>query len=127
MPAQLSDKHHQDIDENGFTVIKGLLTPTQVSEYLKYSKQLVNRARSGSWPYVRLNGKQFPPWDKPTDKPDIWGITHLMHPKWGQETSDKFQKIYSSPDLTDVVKDILQTDELTMELFNMLINPNTRL
>lgn len=125
MPSALPHKYHDDIVENGFTVIKGLLSKQEIDKYLELSNQEIEIARNGEWPYVRLNGKQFPPWDSPDDQPDIWGVTHLMHPKWG-ELGKKFQYLYTDEKILNVVKDILQTDVLNMELLNMLINPERK-
>ncbi|VEU21855.1 DEKNAAC102853 [Brettanomyces naardenensis] len=125
MPSTLPHKYHDEIVANGFTVIRKLLSPEEIDHYLKLSQKEIDTARDGKWPYVRLNGKQFPPWDKPEDQPDIWGVTHLMHPKWGQVGKD-FQKLYTDEKILNIVKDILQTDILNMELLNMLINPSKK-
>ncbi|QPG74647.1 hypothetical protein FOA43_001979 [Brettanomyces nanus] len=125
MPSTLPHKYHDEIVENGYTVIKQLLSRDEIEKFLKLSREEIGKARNGDWPFVRFNGKQFPPWDKPEDEPDIWGVTHLMHPKWGS-VGKQFQELYTDEKVLNVVKDILQTEDLNMELFNMLINPTKK-
>lgn len=121
----LSHFHHDQIAENGFSVVKNFLSPLEIEEYKEAAQKVVDYAREGKWPHVRTRGKQFPPWPK-NFSPDIWGVSGLLHPELGQ-MSLPFQKLYSDPKLLDIAGDILQTphDGLTMELFNMLINPLT--
>lgn len=121
----LSHLHHDQIAESGFSVIRNFLSPEEVSQYKKAAEEVVDYARKGNWPHVRTRGKQFPPWPK-NFSPDIWGVSGLLHPELGQ-MSMPFQRLYSSDKLLDVAGDILQTphEGLSMELFNMLINPLT--
>lgn len=117
--------HHDQIAKDGFTVVRQFLTPAEVETYQEAAKKVVDYAREGHWPHVRTRGKQFPPW--PTNfSPDIWGVSGLLHPEL-KEMSLPFQELYSDPRLLDIAGDILQTskDGLSMELFNMLINPLT--
>lgn len=117
--------HHDQIAEDGFTVVRNFLTPHEVEKYVVASKKVVQYAREGNWPHVRTQGKQFPPWPA-NFSPDIWGVSGLMHPGL-KEMSLPFQELYSDSRLLDVAGDILQTprEGLSMELFNMLINPLT--
>lgn len=121
----LSHLHHDQIAESGFSVIRNFLSPEEVCQYKKAAEEVVDYARKGNWPHVRTRGKQFPPWPK-NFSPDIWGVSGLLHPELGQ-MSMPFQRLYSSDKLLDVAGDILQTphEGLSMELFNMLINPLT--
>lgn len=117
--------YHNDIAEEGFTVIRGFLPPELVSEYKDAAQRVLNHARAGHWPHVRTRGKQFPPWPA-NFSPDIWGVSGLLHPKLG-DMSLPFQTLYADQRLLDVAGNILQTDNngLSMELFNMLVNPLT--
>ncbi|CAN3358254.1 hypothetical protein DICA3_F36796 [Diutina catenulata] len=128
MPTALSHKHHDEIADQGFTVIRGFLTPEEVTKYKKAAKDVVEYAREGKWPDVRTRGKQFPPWPK-NFSPDIWGVSGLLHPDLGEngELSKPFHDLYACNKILDVASDILQQphDKLSMELFNMLINPLT--
>ncbi|ODV76999.1 uncharacterized protein CANTADRAFT_56841 [Suhomyces tanzawaensis NRRL Y-17324] len=125
MPAQIPHYHHDQIAENGFTVIRGFLSPQEVAQYLEASEAVVQLARDGDWPHVRTRGKQFPPWPK-NFSPDIWGVSGLLHPDLGK-LALPFHEVYSSDKILDVAGDILQIskDGLSMELMNMLINPLT--
>ncbi|CDK25398.1 unnamed protein product [Kuraishia capsulata CBS 1993] len=125
MPTALPHKYRDDIDENGFTVIRGFLTPEEVTLYREASAKLVDYARAGNWNDVRIRGKQFPPWPKDFN-PDIWGVSGLLHPDL-KELSYPFHEAYASDKMLAVVSDILQVpqEKISMELFNMLINPLT--
>jgi alpha-ketoglutarate-dependent taurine dioxygenase len=125
MPESISHKHHDAIAKDGFVVIKGFLTPEEVEKYKAASVKVVDYAREGKWSAVRTVGKQFPPWPK-NYSPDIWGVSGLLHPDLG-DLSLPFHDCYASDKILDVASDILQVDhsKLSMELFNMLINPLT--
>lgn len=126
MPSAIPNQHHKEIEEKGYTVVRNFLTPEEIDQYKKLSNKLIDISRAGNWPFVRINGKQFPPWDSEDDKPDIWGVTHLMHPDFNDVGGEQYQLLYSSEKLLYIVKDILQTDEINMELLNMLINPKLK-
>lgn len=117
--------HHDAIADQGFSVVRNFLSPEEVKEYVAASEKVVQYARDGHWPDVRTRGKQFPPWPK-NFSPDIWGVSGLLHPDLG-DMSIPFQKLYSDDRLLDIASDVLQTSpaNLSMELFNMLINPLT--
>lgn len=125
MPAEVSSYHRDKIAKDGFTVIKNFLTPEEIAKYKEASEKVIKLARDGKWDAVRTRGKQFPPWPK-NYNPDIWGISGLLHPDLG-ELALPFHDLYASDKLLDVAGDILQAhkEELSMELFNMLINPLT--
>lgn len=117
--------NHDQIADKGYTVIRNFLSEEEVKYYRKAAQEVVDYAREGNWPHVRTRGKQFPPWPK-NFSPDIWGVTALLHPELGAK-SIPFQQLYSSDRLLDIAGDILQTprEGMSMELFNMLINPLT--
>jgi hypothetical protein len=121
----LPHKYHDEIEENGFTLIRGFLTADEVAKYRKASEDLIEYARAGKWSEVRTRGKQFPPWPA-NYSPDIWGVSGLLNPKLG-DLSTPFHDFYASDKIIAVVEDILQVpkQELSMELMNMLINPLT--
>lgn len=125
MTIQISHLHHDEIDKDGFSIVRGFLTPQEVKKYRKASEDVVAYAREGKWSDVRTRGKQFPPWPM-NFSPDIWGISGLLNPDLG-DLSTPFHECYSSDKLLNIAGDILQTDKngLSMELFNMLINPLT--
>ncbi|CAK9441699.1 uncharacterized protein LODBEIA_P55670 [Lodderomyces beijingensis] len=125
MPAPIPHKHHDEIEQDGFTLIRNFLTPEEIDTYLEASDKLVQYAREGNWPAVRTRGKQFPPWPK-NFSPDIWGISGLLHPDL-HELSFPFHDLYANDRILAVVSDILQVDKsmISMELLNMLINPMT--
>lgn len=125
VPTNIPHKHHDEINDQGFTVVRNFLTPQEIERYIKASEDLVEYSRAGKWPHVRTRGKQFPPWPK-NFSPDIWGVTGLLHPDLG-ELSYPFHDLYANEKILALVSDILQIDklEISMELLNMLINPLT--
>ncbi|KAI5964255.1 uncharacterized protein KGF55_002197 [Candida pseudojiufengensis] len=125
MPVPIPHKYHDEINENGFTVIRNFLTPEEIDRYTKASEIIVDMARRGEIDSVRTTNKMFPPWPK-NFSPDIWGVSGLLHPNLG-EKSYEFHNLYGDEKMLNIVSDILQIskDEISMELLNMLINPLT--
>ncbi|CAH6719682.1 hypothetical protein CLIB1444_02S14158 [[Candida] jaroonii] len=124
MPVSIPHYHHDQINDNGFTVVRNFLNEEEVEYYKKLTREIVQFARDGKWTEVRTRGKQFPPWPK-NFSPDIWGVSGLLHPD--MINNKALQEVYSTEKILDIAKDILQCDkdDLSMELFNMLINPLT--
>jgi hypothetical protein len=122
----LPHKYHDEIEADGFTVIREFLTPEEIAKYRQASEAVIEYARAGKWSAVRTRGKQFPPWPD-NYSPDIWGVSGLLNPDLGEQLSMPFHDFYASDKLLAVVSDILQIpkEDLTMELLNMLINPLT--
>jgi len=112
------------LERDGFVVVPSILSPEQLERLRQASKATVDLARSGHWPHVRVVGKQFPPWDLTTEH-GIWGVQHLMKPSLPE--AGAFTQLYFSDDVLDIAKQLLQCndDDLVMELFNMLIRPDT--
>lgn len=123
--APMTADYHQKIAQDGFVVVRNLLSPSEIAQYREAALAVVQYAREGHWPHVRTRGKQFPPWPK-NFSPDIWGVSGLLHPDLGS-MAKPFEQCYALSNLLDVAADILETnrDDLSMELFNMLINPLT--
>lgn len=115
-------KYRDQLEHEGYLVVRGLIQGNTIESLLHASKRAIELGRDGKWPYVRIVGKQFPPWD--ADGPDIWGIQHIMDPALGEPS---FSEFYASDALLDVVCELLECDanEICLELFNLLINPRT--
>ncbi|KAJ8091815.1 hypothetical protein PM082_021051 [Marasmius tenuissimus] len=109
-------------DSQGFVVVPGLVSPTEMEALQSTCDAVVDRTRNGHWPHRRVVGKQFPPYD--SENPDSWGVQHLMHPDLGPPASI-FAKWYSSDALVGAAGKLLQCkpEDMQMELFNLLINP----
>ncbi|KAK3401673.1 hypothetical protein B0T20DRAFT_345972 [Sordaria brevicollis] len=124
--------HLLSLQKNGFVVIRSLLTPSELSSLKSAASRLTDLARSGSWPFIRTVGKQFPPWPSspPADGSGIWGVQHLLHPDLplSKEDKDAFLKLYFSPSILNIAKQLLpegtRDEDLVMELFNMLVRPD---
>ena len=124
MPAQSATPHLDQLNEDGFVVIKSILDPSRLAALRQFAAEATKLARNGDWPHVRTVGKQFPPWDAATDK-GIWGVQHLMNPELPGHAV--FAECYFSEAILAIVRELLQCgdDVLVMELFNMLVRPET--
>ncbi|KZT00115.1 uncharacterized protein LAESUDRAFT_804166 [Laetiporus sulphureus 93-53] len=113
----------QIFEEQGFVIVPNLIPPESRDALEMAAETVVARTRSGSWKMRRTVGRQFPPFFN-EDHPDSWGVQHIMHPDLGEPA---FAQWYTSDALVDVIKELLECeeDELQMELFNMLINPES--
>ncbi|KAJ4373343.1 hypothetical protein N0V83_003638 [Neocucurbitaria cava] len=112
------------LDKNGFVVLSASLFPSFDLEALRTAaSRMTKAARSGSWPYIRTLPKQFPPWPQDPSH-GIWGVQHLLHPSNPDHLV--FAKSYFDPELLKYVAVLIGCDEddLTMELYNMLVRPD---
>lgn len=98
-------------DRDGFVKISGLISQKELTELVAACDRAVKRTRSGSWPFRRTVGKQFPPYDN--EHPDSWGVQHVMHPDLGE---DVFVKWYSSKELLDTVMQLLECNEGDLQM-----------
>ncbi|KAF7553731.1 hypothetical protein G7046_g7017 [Stylonectria norvegica] len=114
------------LEKDGFVVIRSIINKEQLEALRAATAKATELGRTGKWPYVRTVGKQFPPWDQSIYKETgIWGIQHLMNPELvGHEL---FTDLYFSEEILGIVKQLLQCgdDDLVMELFNLLVRPET--
>ncbi|KAI1322735.1 phytanoyl-dioxygenase family protein [Xylariaceae sp. FL0255] len=124
-----------DLARDGFVVVRQLLTSEELETYRAAAKRTTDRARSGNWPNVRTVGKQFPPWVKPTPgnppAKGIWGVQGLMNPDLGTD-ADVFARSYFNEKVLGVAKELLSRDDeectdddLVLELYNMLVRPES--
>lgn len=118
----------EPLQRDGFVVIRNLLTPEEVTHYRTTATEATTLTRAGTWPHFRTVPKQFPPWPTtppPASEGGIWGVQHLLHPEMPGRSS--FASCYFSPAILAVAEELLGTkpdsDELVMELFNLLVAP----
>ncbi|KAH7916096.1 hypothetical protein BJ138DRAFT_1140184 [Hygrophoropsis aurantiaca] len=109
-------------DAQGFVIVPGLIPSEDTKELKEACNRAIKKTRNGEWPHRRTVGKQFPPFDN--DNPDSWGVQHVMHPDLGEPA---FAKWYTSDGLVGTAAQLLDCKEetLQMELFNLLINPES--
>ncbi|KAI0554057.1 phytanoyl-dioxygenase family protein [Xylaria curta] len=125
--------------ENGFVIQRQILSAEELDLLRSAASRTTERARSGNWPDIRTVGKQFPPWEKPAPgqppKEGIWGVQGLLNPELGKD-ADIFAASYFNGKVLDVAKTLLTfeadgeisecTDEdLVLELYNMLVRPES--
>lgn len=128
--------------ENGFVIQRQVLSASELEALRGAASRATERARSGDWPDVRTVGKQFPPWPKPSPgeppRDGIWGIQGLMNPALGSD-ADIFAASYFNDKVLDVAKALLTSegegdggirqectdDDLVLELYNMLVRPES--
>ncbi|KAH7066898.1 hypothetical protein BKA63DRAFT_130383 [Paraphoma chrysanthemicola] len=112
------------LERDGFVVLSASLFPSFDLENLRAaSSRIASAARSGKWPYIRTLPKQFPPWPQDPSK-GIWGVQHLLHPSNPDHLV--FAKSYFDEELLRYVAALIECeqDDLTMELYNMLVRPD---
>ena len=133
------------LQTDGYVLIPSLLSPSQLASLVPTATNTATLARSGAWPHFRTVPKQFPPW--PKDPPSaseggIWGVQHLLHPEMPGRA--EYAKVYFDERVLGVVEELLSLkpggaaaaaaadggggdeEALVMELFNMLVAPETR-
>lgn len=123
MTAQKSTPLLDQLERDGFVVVRSILPEAKLSALRDAGQRATELARAGKWPHIRTVGKQFPPWEFSPEK-GIWGVQHLMNPELpGHEV---FAEAYFSEEILGIVRELLQCgdDELVMELFNMLVRPD---
>lgn len=112
------------LNKDGFVVLSASLFPSfHLNALRSAGTRLTKAARSGNWPYIRTLPKQFPPW--PQDHSHgIWGVQHLLHPSNPDHVL--FAKSYFDAELLKYVASLIDCseDDLTMELYNMLVRPD---
>lgn len=112
------------LNRDGFVILSASLFPTfNLTALRSAAARLTTAARSGEWPYIRTLPKQFPPW--PQDPSNgIWGVQHLLHPS--NPDHSIFAKSYFDAELLKYVAALIECeeDDLTMELYNMLVRPD---
>ncbi|KAI1437043.1 phytanoyl-dioxygenase family protein [Xylaria sp. CBS 124048] len=126
-----------ELAENGFVIQRQILTPEELETLRGAASRTTARARAGNWPDIRTVGKQFPPWPKPTagqpPKEGIWGVQGLMNPGLGAD-ADIFAASYFNEKVLGVAKALLThegdgrectDDDLVLELYNMLVRPES--
>lgn len=108
---------------DGFVRIPSVLNPDQLDTLRAACKRSADLARDGKWPFIRTLPKQFPPWTADVSS-GIWGVQHLLHPDLPDH--DLFATTYFAPHIIGTVTDLLEckSDELVMELYNLLICPD---
>lgn len=119
------------LQRDGYVVVPNLLTPSEVEAYRAAATKATTYTRTGNWPHFRTVPKQFPPWPTtapPASEGGIWGVQHLLHPEMpGREA---FASCYFSPKILAVAEELLgvseKDDALVMELFNLLVAPETK-
>jgi len=112
------------LEKDGFVVLSASLFPSfDLSALRLAGSRITEAARSRKWPYIRTLPKQFPPWPQDPSH-GIWGVQHLLHPSNPDHVL--FSKSYFDAELLKYVAALIQCeeDDLTMELYNMLVRPD---
>ncbi|KAG8735789.1 hypothetical protein FRC12_017916 [Ceratobasidium sp. 428] len=116
----LSSDEKDAYARDGYVFVSGLVGDNDMKVLRAACDRVVAKTRAGEWPHRRIVGKQFPPFDG--DEPDSWGVQHVMHPALGEPA---FVRWLGSDRLVGAAASLLECseDEIQMELFNVLINP----
>lgn len=123
MPAQTSTPNLDQLERDGFVVIKSIFSADKLATLREASVKATELAREGKWPHIRTVGKQFPPWDPTARERGIWGVQHLMNPDLPGHAV--FAEAYFSDEVLRIVRELLRCADgnMVMELFNMLVRP----
>ncbi|KAF8633111.1 hypothetical protein AX15_001494 [Amanita polypyramis BW_CC] len=111
-------KHY---DDQGYALVPDLVPLSEFGPLQDACARVIDKTRKMEWMHRRTVGKQFPPFDDKKEL-DVWGVQHIMHPDLQEGV---FVEWYTSHRLVDVAKELLgcKEEDLQMELFNLLINP----
>lgn len=125
MPSASKDKIEQlrqAYVRDGYVVIDDLFPQADLEHLRSIADEVTQDARTGKWPHIRRVGKQFPPFDA-VDELDCWGVQHLMHPEMAH--TDDFRRFYSQESFVQIAAGLMHCspEEVQMELFNLLVNP----
>ena len=131
--------HLASLQRDGYVLIPSLLTPQETAHLRTVATKATEQARTGTWPFFRTVPKQFPPWPStppPASEGGIWGVQHLLHPDMPGRAD--FARLYFSDKVLSVVEELVGREDpthqgakdgkeqLVMELFNLLVAPETR-
>ncbi|KAB8233806.1 hypothetical protein ETB97_012256 [Aspergillus alliaceus] len=126
--------HLDALQRDGFVRIPSLLTPEEVAQFRAIASKATTLTRTGGWPHFRTVPKQFPPWPTtppPASEGGIWGVQHLLHPEMPNRAD--FARFYFSEKVLTVAEELLGVkrdsngaEPLVMELFNLLVAPETK-
>ncbi|KAA8648259.1 hypothetical protein EYZ11_008024 [Aspergillus tanneri] len=124
------------LQRDGFVRVPSLLTPEEIAQFRAVATEATTLTRTGHWPHFRTVPKQFPPWPKtppPASEGGIWGVQHLLHPEMPGRA--EFARFYFSEKVLAVAEELLGLkgvadrngeEQLVMELFNLLVAPETK-
>lgn len=120
--ATMPSSYKELYEKQGFVIIPNLVSEPLRTELENACTRVIARTRAGEWKHRRTVGRQFPPFDEA--HPDSWGVQHVMHPDLKEPA---FTRWYTSQPLLAAATELLACgeDELQMELFNLLINPES--
>ncbi|KAH7333575.1 hypothetical protein B0J17DRAFT_675907 [Rhizoctonia solani] len=117
----LSQAQKDAYAREGYVFVPGLIDDSQLPTLREACDRVVAKTRVGEWPHRRIVGKQFPPFVG--SEPDSWGVQHIMHPDLHEPI---FVHWYGSEGVVGAATSLLgcEEDQVQMELFNLLINPD---
>ncbi|KAJ4311600.1 hypothetical protein N0V94_007864 [Neodidymelliopsis sp. IMI 364377] len=114
----------ESLNRDGFVILSATLFPSfDLNALRAAASRMTDAARAGKWPHIRTLPKQFPPWPQDASN-GIWGVQHLLHPSNPDHVL--FAKTYFDAELLKYVAALIgcETEDLTMELYNMLVRPD---
>ncbi|KAI1118388.1 phytanoyl-dioxygenase family protein [Nemania sp. NC0429] len=126
--------------EDGYVIRRQILSSGELEALRGAASRVTERARAGNWPDVRTVGKQFPPWPRPAapgvpPRDGIWGVQGLLNPALGGAADAAvFAASYFHDGILDAAKELLThdgeeapctDDDLVLELYNLLVRPDS--
>lgn len=97
-------------EELGYVILPSpaLLSPKDLVILRAASERVIDKTRAGEWTRRRIVGKQFPPFETDEERPDVWGVQHVMHPELKEPL---FSQWYGSKRLVQVMAFLLGCDD----------------
>lgn len=119
------ENHQQTVDhlaqykatyeELGYVILPSpaLLSPNDLVSLREAAERIINKTRAGEWKRRRIVGKQFPPFDTEEERPDVWGVQHVMHYELGEPS---FAQWYGSQKSVQTMAFLLGCDEKEVQM-----------
>lgn len=82
----LLSQYKATYDELGYVILPSptLLSPNDLVTLREAAERIIDKTRAGEWTKRRIVGKQFPPFETEEERPDVWGVQHIMHYELGE-------------------------------------------
>jgi len=117
-PASSSSLSRDEIkafyDAEGYVIIPNLIgSDERLLALERATERVIAKTRAGEWTHRRTVGKQFPPFDTKSARPDVWGVQHVMHPELGER---EFVRWYTSDEICGVARLLMGCEDEHLQM-----------
>lgn len=108
-------RHKATYEELGYVILPSpaLLSPNDLVSLREAAERIITKTRAGEWKRRRIVGRQFPPFDTEEERPDVWGVQHIMHYELGEPS---FAQWYGSQESVQAMAFLLGCDEQEVQM-----------